>query len=80
MEIYGRPEDILKAPALVDDTLKSELACMITPDEAPEPLRKSFSLTVNPTTSSRMENSAYFNERFERLFLSFRRRRRRMTI
>lgn len=79
MEMYGRPEDMLKAPALVEDTFKSELACMVTPDEPPERPMESLRSILNSYANLRSDNSVYLSERFERLF-SVIRRRRRMTI
>jgi len=79
MEMYGRPEDLLKAPSLNDDVFKSELACMVTPDEPPERPLESIRSLLNQYVNSRSDNSVYLSERFERLF-SVIRRRRRMTI
>jgi hypothetical protein len=73
-ELYGTPGEILtRAPPLAaDDLLKSQVACILTPDEPPErPLE-----SLRETLSS---NPRLCYERFERLFLGIR-RRRRMTI
>lgn len=82
-ELYGTPKDILEAPPLnSEDTFKTTMACMLTPDEPPERPLESLRETLNPRI--RFENMAYLNERFERLFMSIRRsrqlQRRRMTI
>jgi hypothetical protein len=73
-ELYGTPSEILsRAPPLMsEDLLKSHAACMLTPDEPPERPLDSLRETMNP-------HLRLCYERFERLFLSIR-RRRRMTI
>jgi hypothetical protein len=76
MELYGPSRDILKAPhprAEMEDSIKSVAACILTPDEPNEPMR-----SFRP--QYRLENLTEINERFDRLFLSIRRQRRRQTI
>lgn len=77
MEAYGPARDILRAPhprAELEASFQSVAACMLTPDEPSEPVRP----PVLP--QSRLENVAELNERFDRLFLSVRRQRRRQTV
>lgn len=77
MEAYGPAKEILHAPhprAELEESFKSVAACMLAPDEPSEPIRP----PVVPV--NRLENAAELNERFDRLFLSVRRQRRRQTI
>jgi hypothetical protein len=78
MELYGPSRDILKAPhprAEMEDSIKSVTACILTPDEPSEPIRPPAIGTLY-----RLNNLTEINERFDRLFLSVRRQRRRQTI
>lgn len=79
METYGPAKEMLRAPhprVEIEESFKSVAACVLTPDEPSEPLRSRLLLE----NSNRMETLTELTERFDRLFLSVRRQRRRQTI
>jgi hypothetical protein len=77
IESYGLPKDVFeKAPKpTIEDRVKDQIACIVIPDEPNEdPMEK-----VRHFIRNRFQDIESINERFDRLFLSVRKKRRRYS-